>query len=386
MKTPALLAALLLTPLALFSQQSPPEGRDTLGRFFEKAKSQKPVTVAFLGGSITEGAGATNPAKSWRGLTSQWLRKQYPVAQWTFLNAAIGGTGSDLGVYRVRQEILDRAAPDLVFVEFAVNDQWGSDRSKIAAQMEGIVRQIRTANPRANVVFVYTISRQILDGYLQGNPRLSTAVHKEVAAHYKLPEIDLQAGILDSVKKGEHVWEDYWMDTAHPNDRGHARYAEQVTGFLEAQSALPPAPAPELPPALVSSSLEHARLQPIPAKNAEGWSEVPPMEPFRSPRVQHIVETTTVGGTLDTEFEGPSVGVYFECGPDTGLFEVTVDDLPPMKIATFDPKIPFRRLNCRILKSDLPPGKHRLRIVNCEPQAGSSGSVVRLGGLLVLAP
>src|SRR4028119_1186596 len=59
------------------------------------------LTVAFFGGSITEAA------NGWRDGTVQWLQQQTarPVRS---INAAIGGTGSSVGVYRVRKGGLQR--------------------------------------------------------------------------------------------------------------------------------------------------------------------------------------------------------------------------------------------------------------------------------------
>ena len=57
------------------------------------------------------------------------FKKAYPQATFTEINAAIGGTGSDLGVFRVQQDVLSKG-PDLLFVEFAVNDG-GADPQRI---------------------------------------------------------------------------------------------------------------------------------------------------------------------------------------------------------------------------------------------------------------
>ncbi|MBR4259400.1 MAG: SGNH/GDSL hydrolase family protein, partial [Kiritimatiellae bacterium] len=68
--------------------------RQGVGNFIAKLKAGKPVTVAYLGGSITEMSG-------WRNMTTDWLRKTYPAAEVEEVHAAIGGTGSGLGVFRL---------------------------------------------------------------------------------------------------------------------------------------------------------------------------------------------------------------------------------------------------------------------------------------------
>jgi hypothetical protein len=110
--------------------------RDGLPNFFAKMRAGGKLTVAYFGGSITA-------ANGWRPQTTAWLQQHYPKAKVTEVNAAIGGTGSDLGVFRLGHDVLEHR-PDLVFVEFAVNDG-GASPEQIYCCMEGIVRQIRRA-------------------------------------------------------------------------------------------------------------------------------------------------------------------------------------------------------------------------------------------------
>src|SRR3954464_7636737 len=88
------------------------QARKGMPNFFQKVEDGRRARIAFFGGSITAQEG-------WRPKTLAALRQQYPNANIREINAAIGGTGSDLGVFRFRQDVLDHD-PDLVFVEFAV--------------------------------------------------------------------------------------------------------------------------------------------------------------------------------------------------------------------------------------------------------------------------
>lgn len=72
------------------------------------------MKIAFLGGSITQAPG-------YRVQFEKWFKRSYPEVPLSTINAGIGGTGSDLGVARVDEKVLSEN-PDLVFVEFAVND------------------------------------------------------------------------------------------------------------------------------------------------------------------------------------------------------------------------------------------------------------------------
>ena len=124
----SLLCALLLSvgllpaaepefPLAEAKECRPRTG---LPNFLAKAQGvfgsgERPeIKVAYLGGSITAQPG-------WRVKSLAHFREAYPSVKFTEINAAIGGTGSDLGVFRLQQDVLTKQ-PDLLFVEFAVND------------------------------------------------------------------------------------------------------------------------------------------------------------------------------------------------------------------------------------------------------------------------
>ena len=73
--------------------------RAGVGHFMEKVKAGKEVRVAYLGGSITAMNG-------WRNLTTDWLRATYPQAKFKEIHASIGGTGSNLGAFRVEHDAL----------------------------------------------------------------------------------------------------------------------------------------------------------------------------------------------------------------------------------------------------------------------------------------
>ena len=77
--------------------------RDGLGNVLAILESGGDVRVAYLGGSITAAAG-------WRVKTRQWFAQQYPDAQVSEIHAAIGGTGSDLGVFRLHRDALRQAS------------------------------------------------------------------------------------------------------------------------------------------------------------------------------------------------------------------------------------------------------------------------------------
>ena len=76
----------------------------------------------------------------------------------------IAFTGSDLGVFRVQQDVLSKQ-PDLLFVEFAVNDG-GAAPEQIIRCMEGIVRQTWRANSSSAAPVAMTRNARVVAGTL----------------------------------------------------------------------------------------------------------------------------------------------------------------------------------------------------------------------------
>ena len=95
---------------------------------------EKKLTIGFFGGSITEAKGQN----SYRERLNTWFRESYPEAEVVSVSAAIGGTGTQLGMYRCDRD-LNAHHPDLVFFEFAVND-CSEQYEAVAEQTETIFR------------------------------------------------------------------------------------------------------------------------------------------------------------------------------------------------------------------------------------------------------
>ena len=212
---------------------------DRLNNTYYQLKVAKKLNVAYLGGSVTDGYGSTSKdTKSWRALTTQWLKSQYPNATITETNAGIGGTGSIYGAHRVIQDLKLTSAtqkPDLVFIEFAINDHLESNTSSV--YVESIVKTIYQYAPQADIVMVYTTNFQMKDTEYP-----AMAAHKKVAEAYQIPYVTVGAPLWKEIVKGNGgvaptsfktaPWTDYYKDSVHPIDAGYAKYAQYVQEFL----------------------------------------------------------------------------------------------------------------------------------------------------------
>ena len=75
--------------------------RAGLPNFFAKLERGGEVQIGYLGGSITAQPG-------WRVKSLNYFQQQYPQAKLVEIHAAIGGTGSDLGVLRIDHDVLKK--------------------------------------------------------------------------------------------------------------------------------------------------------------------------------------------------------------------------------------------------------------------------------------
>lgn len=212
------------------------KGLRGLGEFDKRAKKGDALTVVFFGGSLTWGANASDPNRtSYRGLIGEKLRTEYPRARWKFVDAAIGGTGSQLGIYRVRRDVL-RYDPDLVFLDFSLNDNMKTDTEDTLSSYEAILRTI-LAEAGCPVVPVFLASREYAT--LPDLKELKRrANHLKLAKHYGLAVGDVVKGMNGLYKKGklnpDEAWPPELFDQCHPHDKGYALYADLLwKGYLE---------------------------------------------------------------------------------------------------------------------------------------------------------
>lgn len=200
-----------------------------LHRAIEKAQAGEKVSLVYLGGSITEGALAVPQVTNCYAYRSAQLfaEKFMPdPAQLEYHNAGISGTPSLLGITRCQQDVLDYA-PDIVFVEFAVNDSTDETSRMV---YESLVRKLLQSETQPAVVLIITLMNS---GY-------SAHVHmKQVGKHYDLGVISVYDAVKPQVDQELMAWSDYSSDYTHPTTEGHAFVAELIGHYLDQAAATP---------------------------------------------------------------------------------------------------------------------------------------------------
>ena len=340
-----LLIALLLIPVVVRAEApkfAPVKAelvkpRQGLGNFIAKLRAGEPVKIGYLGGSITAAPG-------WRVKTRQWFADQYPQAKVEEIHAAIGGTGSDLGVFRVDRDALMHH-PDLLFVEFAVNDG-GAKPEAIWRAMEGIVRKTWIANPKTDICFVYTYrigyEKELKDGMC---PNAASAMEL-LADHYGIASINFALRVVELEQAGRLIYQSeepategvirFSSDGVHPLDEGHQIYADVVAEALKQIDSLPAVDhQAQLDKPFVADHWEQAKMVPIRREMLEGdWKELPAdatLAKSFSNRMGTVWEASQPGSKLTIRFRGSILRLYDLLGPDGGQVTITVDGVAQSK-------------------------------------------------------
>lgn len=176
------------------------------------------MNIAIIGGSITEGAGASTYKNSYVYKLEQYLKENNNNL--VVKNLGAGGTASQFGIFRLKRD-LGIFKPDLILVEFAVNDRIYNS-SELNKYFEGLIRQC------ANIT-----KKIIIIDFPTGMADSCTSVHKKIAYYYNIPVIDVQDEVWKRIGNREFNWNQISVDNLHPNDKGHDLYFKIIKEELE---------------------------------------------------------------------------------------------------------------------------------------------------------
>lgn len=198
-----------------------------LNKVIEKLASGQEVSIAMIGGSITEGAGADVPANSYGDLFVAGLQETYPEATIHYCNAGLGNTPSTLGLMRYDRDVTDKAVaePDLVIIEFAVND-W--DEPTYGRAYESMVRNVLEQENEAAVLLLFSVFQSKWNMQDDYSP---------IGELYGLPMVSMSDAIAYAYEENQLDDTLYFADIYHPTNYGHQITADCLTELFERVAA-----------------------------------------------------------------------------------------------------------------------------------------------------
>ena len=249
--------------------------------FDRRAQAGEKLTVVFFGGSLTWSANASDPDKTgFRGLMADYFKAKYPKADFTFVDAALGGTGSNLGMFRLERDVLAKK-PDLVFLDFICNDG-GENRDSLATCCYEYLlrRMIGDGIPVVQMFFTFKWWAEGGAPYEPRHARLidyrrlvnaySTGVG-DVYVDSLIPALDALQG-KDRAEMIEKVWP---IDGGHPGDYGYTFFAK--AGQVGYERAVKAGTVCRVPAEPVFGTVEDVRrLDAAEMTLADGWTKRAP--------------------------------------------------------------------------------------------------------------
>lgn len=194
---------------------------ERFARVFAKAERGEPITVGFLGGSITQDSAATRHENCYAYRTYLWWKRKFPDSEVRYVNAGIGATTSQFGVARAEADLLSRE-PDAVFCEFSVND---ANTPFFQECFEGLLRKLLSYRTEPALL--------VFNNVVYDTGENAQEVHNAVALHYELPVVSMKDSIYEEIQLGNLVREEITADNLHPNDLGHGLVAQVLENCLE---------------------------------------------------------------------------------------------------------------------------------------------------------
>jgi lysophospholipase L1-like esterase len=305
-----------LTPAIIARSQLSLGDPARLYRVMDKARRGEPITIGFIGGSITKGQAASSEENSYANRVVQWWKEHFPKSNITTVNAGVDGTDSSYGVLRLQHDLLSKH-PDFVVVEFGVNDH---DDLAHAETYEGIVRQLLTDADQPAVLLLFLMHH---DG------TSAQDFQAEIGKQYRLPMASYRDALWPEIAAGRLKWSDITDGAIHPNDRGHAAAAAFVNSILQKTlDQLPTTNLPEiradLAPPRYTDLFDHTQVIDAdllkPVVNI-GWSYDPRDRGWVSSTPGSSIEFDATGKVIDL--------MYARVAPYSGTAEVSVDDCAP---------------------------------------------------------
>jgi len=185
-----------------------------------RALEKKNINLAFAGGSVTKGwDGKQYLEKNYTDFVTDFLKDEYPDRNFRVSNLSTESANSFIGL-SITDKVIKEADPDIVFIEYAVNNECGHDH---IVSYESLVERMLSLPSAPAVVLVFLINKSLYtsQGYM-----------KIIGSHYGL----LSVSVADSLKKmldDGFDWSVYSDDVIHPNTWGHRFIADCVINALK---------------------------------------------------------------------------------------------------------------------------------------------------------
>ncbi|MBR3422849.1 MAG: carbohydrate binding domain-containing protein [Ruminococcus sp.] len=183
-----------------------------LTKKLEAAESGKGLTLAYIGGSITEGKNYSTPF-------TNYIKNTFAKGSFKEINAGLSGTSSVVGLVRAEKEVCSQN-PDIVVIEFSVNDHEDIAYKKC---FESLIRKFLEMPNEPAVIALITRSK---GGY---------SSQKQMEASGKaldIPIISMDNALTKAFNSKFLQPGDYFADEYHPHAKGGQLVADCMAYYV----------------------------------------------------------------------------------------------------------------------------------------------------------
>lgn len=203
---------------------------------------RKSLRIVAFGMSITRGMNissydAVPPyMPTYVSLFARQLRKSYHCPGIKLFNASLPGAAVDWGA-QYADKYVSPLRPDLVIIDFGMNDFWRLTPGQYKGYMETMIKKIKSANPNAELILIsnmkfdpaYVLAADPYKSFYEGNMEGYSHVLKqmEAAGIINLDMYSISAFLYDQKKAKDCI-----SNPLHPNDYLARWFAQCLSALL----------------------------------------------------------------------------------------------------------------------------------------------------------
>lgn len=348
----------------------------------------KDLTVVYFGDSQTQGKAFTAPLDN-----SFELQRSINNANYTGINSGVGGTSSQLGMYRLDSDVIAHN-PDLVFVEFYPND-WNisgqgkdtaaanAELAKLLSYHENIIKRLNALDHVPVIIYMNPMEQSA-----EGEDSYNTQVVKMLAdllSHYDIPTMDFDAYARSLIATGEYTWDDFRIasNNVHFTSKGgqicadwmydllvnHASDYVKMPKFGAADFQSITYAAPKLVPSAYAQCDGNWKNIAVDTVTEGYWYPV-----SENPFPEGYMASNVKGAEMTFKFSGTSLYIFTLIGPNGGKAEYEIDGVYSGTVDTYTASSGMYKMT-KTVKTGLENKEHTVTFKVVEPNTNASGDI-----------
>lgn len=193
-----------------------------LQKSIRKLSTGEALRIIAIGDSLTQG---WMVRKGYLDFFAEMLKAKYPRCNVTIFNRGIPGDTAEGGLYRLREDVLD-SDPDLVFIQFALNDAFtGVPPEQFKNRVKTMVNHVR-ADTDAEILLLTSVPIMHQEEDFMAENFYSRLI--EVSREDNLPIALVHNYWKRKMSEGTDIRSLVQGDMVHPNVEGYRLMAEAI--------------------------------------------------------------------------------------------------------------------------------------------------------------